>query len=147
MTDQPGRLAGERARFATTITLVVYWLTLFAATHVPKVPRVLPPQISDKWQHYVAYAVLGGLLTCWWWQRRGLTWRSALGLVLVIAAYGAFDESTQPLFGRESDLLDWRADAIGAATGVALFSLSRRRRCDGPHEVSQTRVTVDRKER
>jgi VanZ family protein len=105
------------------VALVLYWLTMFTATHVPKVPQPLPPGFSDKWQHYVAYAGLGFLLAAWWALRRPLTWRAGLGLFVVAVFYGAFDEVTQPLFHRDADLLDWRSDIIGAATGVALYAI------------------------
>lgn len=103
--------------------LTAYWLLMFTATHVPKIPRELEPKISDKWQHYVAYAGLGVLLAAWWSLRRRLAWGAAFGLLAVAALYGAFDEITQPLFGRDAELLDWRADVIGAATGLALYAI------------------------
>jgi VanZ family protein len=110
-------------RRGVLITLVLYWLTMFTATHVPRVPQPLPPGFTDKWQHYVAYAGLGFLLAVWWRLRRPLTFRAGVGLFAVTALYGALDELTQPWFGRDAELLDWRSDIIGAATGLALGAI------------------------
>jgi VanZ family protein len=113
-------------RRSAVIALAIYWMSLFTATHIPTIPKALHPGFSDKWQHYVAYAGLGLLLAAWWSLRRRLTWRSGLGLLAIVALYGAFDEVTQPLFGRDAELLDWRSDVVGAATGLALFAIAAR---------------------
>lgn len=121
---QPRSGSRPALRMATTIALVVYWLILFTATHIPKIPREFEPGFSDKWQHYLAYSILGVLVAVVWSFRRRLTWRAGLGLLAVISAYGAFDEITQPMFGRAAELLDWRSDVIGAATGLGIFALA-----------------------
>lgn len=110
-------------RRSVVAALVLYWLLMFTATHVPRIPRELEPGFSDKWQHYVAYAGLGFLLAACWSLRRRLTWGAGLALLAIAAVYGAFDEITQPLFGRDAELLDWRSDVIGAATGLVLFAI------------------------
>lgn len=116
------RPTGRFLRAASSAGLAAYWLTMFTATHIPKVPVELTPRISDKWQHYLAYAILGAFAAWWWSLRRPFGWLAAAGLFALIATYGAFDEATQPLFGRDAELLDWRADIIGAATGLVAFS-------------------------
>lgn len=106
------------------VLLGVYWLAIFTATHWPRLDipggRVLLS--SDKLLHFTAYMILGLLLT--WslatlprWRRRGilgmLTYRRgamALAVIGIVALYGAFDELTQPLAGRSTELLDWLAD-------------------------------------
>lgn len=110
-------------RLAVTGALGLYWLTMFAATHVPKIPKAFEPSFSDKWQHYVGYAGLGFLLSACWFTRRPLSWKRAAWLSAVPAVYGAFDEVTQPLFGRDAELLDWRADIVGGVTGIALYAI------------------------
>ncbi|MFN0054341.1 MAG: VanZ family protein [Planctomycetales bacterium] len=106
--------------------LIVYWMGMFVATHIPKIPRRLQVPVSDKWQHYAAYALLGWLVACCWSWGRPVTWQHLLAWMTLLAAYGAIDEITQPLFGREADWLDWRADVVGAASGLAIFMLLSR---------------------
>jgi len=115
--------AQARGRWVTTCALAAYWVLLLVATHLPKVPRPIELDVSDKWQHYVAYGVLGFLLAAWLAARRATTWLGLASVLAVAVTYGGFDEMTQPFFGREADLLDWRADCLGAASGVALFWL------------------------
>lgn len=103
--------------------LVAYWLLMFVATHVPTIPKEIQPGISDKWQHYVAYAGLGLLLAASRSFHGPLSWGGGLFLWVIAVLYGAFDEITQPLFGREAEFLDWRSDAIGAATGLAVAAI------------------------
>ena len=40
--------------------------------------------------------------------------------ILIVLSYGAIDEALQPLVGRTADLLDWLADAAGAAIGICI---------------------------
>jgi VanZ family protein len=120
-----------RHRFVTR-ALIVYWAILFTGTHVPKLPweRLTPKDgfffLSDKWQHYLGYTILAVLLAAWWSTRRRLTVAAAALLWTVIVAYGYFDEFTQPFFGRDYDLLDWRADAIGGLTGLICCAIALR---------------------
>ena len=93
---------------------------LFILTHLPRVPSV-GPRIGDKTAHFLAYAVLAGSMYVTWavaWPRmKGIAWY----VLLLALAYGAFDEWTQPLVGRDCELYDWLADAGGAA--IALIML------------------------
>lgn len=110
-------------------TLVAYWLFLFCATHFPKLELPGPRQ-SDKFYHFVAYAVLGGLawLVRTTWKSPANAWSGVL-IFGLIALYAAVDELTQPIMGRSGDPYDWAADVAGAAVGmaVAAFVLRRRR--------------------
>jgi VanZ family protein len=45
---------------------------------------------------------------------------SAVAAWLLIVTYAAGDELTQPYFRRTCDIYDWRADACGAAVGIAI---------------------------
>jgi len=76
----------------------------------------------DKVAHAVTYAVLGGLL-------RVATGHGGAAVALA-AGYGLTDEVHQAYVpGRSPDPLDWLADVVGAAVGVALVaSFARRRR-------------------
>ncbi len=107
------------------VVLVVYWLTLITATHIPRVPEPLGFRPSDKVVHLLAYAVLGALVGMAWSLRWVLGWRAALGLWVLLAVHGALDEVTQPIFGRHADTLDWYADMLGAALGLAAVAGTR----------------------
>lgn len=106
------------ARFCWIVT-IVYWIALFAATHVPAF-RLPPVPVTDKTGHFVAYALLA----------IGLTLALRLGgpprpdaeikVIAILLAYGAFDELTQILVNRSCEMADWYADAAGAATGALL---------------------------
>jgi len=113
-------------RRGTTAALALYLLLMFSGTHAPKIPRALEPRFSDKWQHGLGYLGLGVLVGLWWGARRQISWKTSLLLWGAILAYGAFDEITQPLVGRDADILDWRSDAIGSAVGLALVILALR---------------------
>lgn len=100
--------------------VAAYMLAIFSASAGPG-PDLPPVRNIDKVLHAGAYAVLAWLAA--WALTRGRL-RSATGGVLVTAwaiaaAYGATDELHQ-LFvpGRQSDVLDFAADAVGAAVGV-----------------------------
>lgn len=108
-------------------TLAAYWIFLFCATHIPKLE--LPgPRDSDKFAHFLAFS---GLASLAWFARRfelpPPRLRAAMWIWLLIAAYAAFDEITQPAFGRSGDLVDWIADMGGATTGL-LVSIAMGRR-------------------
>jgi len=107
---------------------VAYWATLFVFTHLP--PKDLPHvEVNDKFEHFFAYGLLSGMMGVTLWAafptRR---WVSRLPLVILVgaAAYGAFDELTQPLTHRNCDIHDWFADCSGAfVAAVVLFALQR----------------------
>jgi VanZ family protein len=107
---------------------LAYWATLFVFTHLP--PSRLPhPDVNDKLEHFLAYGLLSGMMGLTLWvafpTRR---WVARLPLLIVVgaAAYGAFDELTQPLTRRTADIHDWFADCAGAvAAAVVLFLLQR----------------------
>ena len=93
---------------------------IFAVSSLPKAP--LPPTVSDKSAHLLAYlglsvlavrAVAGGF-------SRRVTARVALGALIITIGYGASDEIHQWFVpGRSAELADWYADSIGAFAGVA----------------------------
>lgn len=109
---------------------------IFTLSAMPEPPA--PPGIDDKTQHFAAYAGLGvvtlratsgGVLT-------GLRPGAALAAWAIAALYGASDEFHQRFVpGRSADLLDLRADAVGAAAAIGVAWLSgillRSRRAGG----------------
>jgi VanZ family protein len=103
--------------------LAVYWVLLFIATHIPKVPG---PQFSwgDKIAHFCAYAGLA-YLAAMALRLKHVAPRIVYPAVILCAAiYGAIDEWLQIYTGRDASLYDWLADMLGAATGLALFALT-----------------------
>ncbi|HUY35612.1 MAG TPA: VanZ family protein [Pirellulales bacterium] len=101
-----------------------YWLLLVLATHWPN-PRApgTSPRYPDKLVHFAAYGVLAFLAV-------PIMGRAASGghrrfqamailIWVAVAALGLLDETTQPLTGRDFEWLDWLADCLGAACGLA----------------------------
>jgi VanZ family protein len=104
------------------LALAGYWLALFAATHVPRRVVTVPGGKIDDVIHFVAYAILAGLLAITWERSAGQLSAAHLRWAWVaLALYAAIDELTQPLVGRTASWADWLADALGAAVGLALF--------------------------
>lgn len=99
--------------------LAVYWLSMFCGTHIPQVPQGLA-QHGDKLLHFGAYFGLAVLLLTWRLSRQSITFRRVILLWLMIAAYGIFDEVTQPLVNRDAEVVDWLADIAGAAVGLMI---------------------------
>jgi VanZ family protein len=107
---------------------IAYWITLFVFTHLP--PDRLPhANVSDKLEHFLAYGLLSGMVGLTLWVAFPTRkWVTRLPLLVIVgaAAYGAFDELTQPLTRRTADIHDWFADCAGAlAAAVVLFVLQR----------------------
>jgi VanZ family protein len=112
----------------------IFWLSA-----MPEPPS--PPGLDDKTQHFAAYAGLGlvtlratsgGAIT-------GVRAGAAVAAWAIATLYGASDEFHQRFVpGRTADLLDLRADSLGAAAAVGAAWLSgillrsRRVRCEPP---------------
>jgi len=107
------------------IALAVYWIILFLGTHWPAgVP--VDTRVNDKTKHFVGYAALalfyGHAWLPHWLPRRTLVrrWSLAAG---ILAGFAAIDEATQAWVpGRTPDPMDWVADVLGIATGLALHA-------------------------
>lgn len=108
-------------RWGAISVLVIYWVIMFAGTHAPSMGRH-GAGYSDDVLHFTGFAGLAFLLGICLAPR---TWKGFVAIWLLCAAYGAFDELTQPLVGRDRELSDWIADCIGAATGLALSIAAR----------------------
>jgi len=93
---------------------------LFALSSVSN-PPTFPGEPSDKLIHGMLYAGLGvvclfAVVDRHW---RQITVRCGVDAVLIVVAYGTFDEFHQSFVtGRESDFADLMADVAGAATAV-----------------------------
>jgi len=95
----------------------------FVMAVLPHPPRV-PTDPSDKVQHIIAFAALGGL-AAWAFPATG-----AVRLLLGLSAFGALIEIIQliPDLHRDGDLLDWVADTLAAALTLTVASALRSRR-------------------
>ncbi|MEX0866515.1 MAG: VanZ family protein [Pirellulales bacterium] len=103
----------------SAILLVLVWSGAFLATHLPKMPSVVPS--SDKTLHFLGFMVLAGVLGLFLAVRRQFAFRWLAAMLAVLAVYAAFDELTQMLVpNRHADWRDWVADMNGAAIGTAL---------------------------
>jgi VanZ family protein len=89
---------------------------IFCVSGFPTVPVPMEHDL-DKVFHFGAYGVLGAALA-WGASRRAL---APVLAALIGIAYGASDEIHQMFVpGRFPDMLDWVADSLGVAAGVAL---------------------------
>jgi VanZ family protein len=102
---------------------VVYAALIFHFSSESNPLPALTSVIWDKALHISEYAGFA-FLVCRALRGVGVAqWRSFTLALLIASAYGTSDEWHQ-LFvpGRDSDVLDWTADTIGGAFGVALYS-------------------------
>jgi len=119
--DNPVR----KMRTGTTLVVAGYWLAIFIATHLPHVPAPFASPGADKWEHLGAYGTLAFLLAAWQSLRQPSNWKGLLRIAVIIAVYGVFDELTQIPVGRHADVMDWFADILGGALGLAVFAIAR----------------------
>jgi VanZ family protein len=120
------------------VCLAGYWVVLFLATHWPNpFPPGGTPNYPDKLVHFTAYGILACLAIyalartpvdgAW----RLSVWRS-LGVLAIVIAYGLFDETTQPLTGRDFEWKDWLADIGGSSSAAVLCGWIARLRTRQP---------------
>ena len=115
----------QTAHYTTRVRDIVYTVSLLyltallLGTHWPKLPAI-GPEGTDKILHFSAYGGLAFLhsLSVFW--SRKVPWWQFVVLYVAVAAFGGFDELTQPPFGRTADWFDWYADLGGATVGVLL---------------------------
>ena len=104
------------------LPLGAYWIILFIATSIPTIPMPRIFDAQDKFEHFIAYFILGSLLTLSLAvQNRvsAIKRRFALFSFLIVLCYAAVDELHQLLIpGRYCDFLDWSADVIGGVIGI-----------------------------
>jgi len=128
MIDAP--VASRRVRILSALVCGTLWAGSLTATHIP--PDGLPEieHVSDKTLHMSGYVVLAVSLGFTLRFRGATARRVAIVLPIVMMLYGAFDELTQPLFGRHASWGDWLADIAGGVTGAvvcdALFRIRGR---------------------
>lgn len=99
--------------------VVAYMALIFGLSAMSNPPA--PPQVSDKTEHFAAYAglalvtlraVAGGRL-------RSVRWSAVVIAWTIAATYGVSDEFHQSFVpGRTPDIADVAADALGAAVAL-----------------------------
>jgi VanZ family protein len=106
------------------LALAGYWMALFVGTHIPIDQLALSRGSMDKFAHVAAFAMLAILAATAWRLSLGrLNSRQLVWIWAVVVLYGAIEETTQPLTNRAASVIDWLADAIGAALGLTVFWL------------------------
>lgn len=115
MTDRP--MASRRVRLLAAIMCGTLWAAALVATHVPR--SQLPNLATgDKALHGMGYFVLASVFAATL-AFHGLPLRRRSTVVLVVMPlYGAFDETTQPMFGRSASWGDYLADIVGILLAV-----------------------------
>ncbi len=127
MTRKPGLL--RRWRHLLLAVFVLAWIASYVVTHVPIAPilREMNLSLSDVIYHAVGYFGLSMLLFLVMLAYGVRPATRAVGLLAIMAVYGAFDEISQGWVGRDPDVGDWLADMLGVITawltGRALASL------------------------
>ncbi len=118
----------RRLILLSQLALAGYWIALFVGTHLPPAATPLPARVADKIMHVAAYAGLSFLLSTVWQLAGGhLAWRQLKWVWLTVVVYGMVDELTQPYVRRDASILDWLADAAGAALGIVAFVWMRQK--------------------
>ena len=117
----------KRKKYLIYVPLIIYWLALFIATSIPA--ESLPATgVSDKIEHLSAYFILTIFLSLVFLYQNRYSWLKKYFLILaflVSSFYGSVDELHQLIVpGRQCDILDWTADAIGAFLGIMLIRIS-----------------------
>jgi len=108
----------HRMRLVALLCCIAAWVGAFVATHAPLPAPPPGMHVSDKGLHVAGYFALAAVfwLTLLAYGKSGPVRTLATGIIL--SAYGAFDELTQPMFNRSASVDDWLADLCGIAIAV-----------------------------
>jgi VanZ family protein len=85
-------------------------------------PLSLDVHHYDKYEHFLAYALLGSLVA-WAIPSRRLSRLAVLGFIIVGLAGLSTEIWQMYVPGREADVLDWVANIMGGMTGVVFERL------------------------
>jgi VanZ family protein len=111
-----------RWRKAIGAICILMWMGAFTATHVPG--NDIPDELVSLGKvalHGTGYLGLSSWFILALAAYRVRPLRRAAIVVGVMMLYGAFDEKTQPYFGRSCQLGDWITDSVAAAVAVVLW--------------------------
>lgn len=114
-TTDPARVTHRRLALLLTLGIAL-WIGAGALTPPPLVPSM---PVGDKTLHIWGFVSLTLPMAVLW--PRGLRWQTPAAV-----AYGGVIEMLQPLVGRERELADLAADALGVLVGAALGLAARR---------------------
>ena len=110
------------------IPLAIYWSMLFLATSFP-VDSIPSVGISDKIEHFAAYAVLAFLLYMTLAAQekvKVLAEKAFFFTFIIVTFYGIVDELHQTLIpGRSCEFYDFVADFWGMLIGLLLVKIIR----------------------
>ncbi len=106
------------------LPLGLYWVVLLALTSFPS--SALPTiAISDKIKHFVAFAVLSGLLGLtlhFQGKKKKLAEKFGTITIVIVAIYGMLDEIHQYFIpGRYCEFWDFVADVLGGILGIVII--------------------------
>jgi len=132
LVDDSSKYRRERISAAVfLIGFIAYSVFLVVATHLPQVHTLVRGPGVDKWLHLLAYACQTVLAMGILYFTNRLQPPFVLVLIIALAAFGAADEITQPMFHRHAEFFDWLADCAGIVLGVCavyLFVRSRNKK-------------------
>lgn len=104
-----------------------FWTLAFTGTHFPHAQVPGGFSWGDKVVHGTMFFVLASLLLWALPDHLRPRWRRVTLVLGVLLVYAIFDETTQPMFGRDRDFLDGMADMAGATlASIVFFFLPRR---------------------
>ena len=104
---------------------IAFWIACVFMTHMPRPPSFTDVIVSDKIKHFCGYGTLATLIYFSLWIRGWGRWTLPIIVLVILAAYGALDEITQPPFGRTCDLYDWYADMCGVTAAMIIWTFVR----------------------
>lgn len=116
-----------KPRKLIALALVLYWLTIFIATHIPVPAWTRRMAMSDKTMHYIAFFILAVLLWLTVSFEKKVNWlklRTWL-IVILIVIYAVIDEILQRAMYRSADYRDIIADLAGAFAGLLVMTFVR----------------------
>lgn len=108
----------------TVVVLVIYWLALFIATHLPIHDLGYRAGMSDKTMHLLAYLGLAFFAWVAVSPQGKVHWlRPKVWIILVVIVwYGVIDEFLQGFVGRSADIRDFAANMIGVLMGLGILT-------------------------
>jgi VanZ family protein len=117
------------ARIVSGVLALVWMTTIFILSSHPMPDIDLGFSAQDKLVHLVGYGLLSALLLgAMPWREGGYRLRHVVLAALLATLYGLSDEWHQSFVpGRNSDVLDIIADAVGALLGSGLLWVITRR--------------------
>jgi VanZ family protein len=112
-----------KLRRCLLVVLVLLWVAAVIASHIPQEDLPELPT-NGKNLHVLGFFGLASILALLLTTHGQKGWRRDLLVLLVMTAYAAFDEGTQPYFHRHGCLSDWLLDTASAAFALVVFEVT-----------------------